>query len=636
MHHSRQCQSCQSVKAALVLIVQCMSAVSVSFFLGKLLEKLLEQNALEICGEPDRFRGEKIKIAELQISTQLPSVKEAQLLGHGNSRKDIATFYNKNCKGTVSYTDLFKEVKDRISKISNKGFDPEAKAKFLKRHENLVVISGQPGIGKSTLTKRLVKEMWKSKLYNSDIVFFIQFRAVDYERKSDLLVFLAPFVEECFPYEGERIEILKELHKLDNVYIIMDGFDEALIDFSMNQPKIYNILAENSAAGFVQNLIEGNILPHSKKMLTSRPHAIAQLPEDFQPKVLFTIQGLDEAGLKQICLNICSKNNVRCNKILDYLNSHPDLKSLCHTPVLGIMVMEDLKKNQPDNLQENNQNTITSIFVSVFKRLLEEKQKTRFPLKNIAAFAFEKFRNGEFYFKDYEPREAGVEDQIISTFFNIFLKGTKMLYFVHLMWQEFLVAVHLRLFKTKRELTSVSKEHDEDKQKNIVTKLKSEKYQVVAAFLFGLCNKNTLDNLLDCIEIEKGQNNAGHCEACKVELQNFTIKVLQKQSKSIVSILKWIYENSEQNFVHNAAVCLKGCLRIKGHQILPSDIPIINYFLRTCDVDLKLEVINPRFVGNCYCDFYKELHTTLIQNQKIKVRQSNQYALYSLKVRAFF
>ena len=594
-------------------------------FLGKTLKKLLEQNALEIYGESDRFRGEKIEIAELQISTQLPSAEETQLLGHGNSRKDSAKFYNKNPKENVSYTELFKEVKDKISKISNKGYNPEAKEKFLKRHENLVVISGQPGIGKSTLTKRLVKEMWKSKLYNPDIVFFIQFRAVDYKQKSDLLLFLAPFVQKSFSCESERKEILKELHELKNVYIIMDGFDESLINFEEIETQIYDICAENNAAGFVQNLIKGYILPHSKKMITSRPYAIARLPEDFQPKVLFTIQGLDEAGMKQICLNICSGNNARCNKILDHLNNHPDLKSYCHTPVLCIMVMEDLEisgmdDNQLANLQESNQNTITSIFVSVFKRRLKEKQKTNFPLKNIAAFAFEKFRNGEFYFRDYELREAGVEDQNISAFLNTFLRGTTMLYFVHLTWQEFLVAVHLRLFTTKKKL------------KKILTKIKSEKYEIVAAFLFGLCNENTLDNLLDCIEIEKGQNNAGHREACKVELQNFTTKVLHQQSKSIVSILKWIYENSEQNFVHNAAVCLKRCLRIKGHQILPSDIPIINYFLRTCDVELALKVISLRFVGNCYGDFFKELHSSVIQNQKIEVRCSNYYAMCSLKV----
>ena len=584
------------------------------------MEKLLEQNALEICGEPDRFLGEKMRIAELQISTHLPSAVEAQLSGHGNSRKDIAKFYNKKPKGNVFHTKLFEEVKNRLAKISNKGFTSASKEKFLKRHENLVVISGQPGIGKSTLTKRLVYEMWKSKLYNPDIVFFIQFRAVNYKRKSDLLVFLAPFVETSFPCQSERREILKQIHKLKNVYIIMDGFDEALINSAMNQPRTFDICAENNAAGFVQNLIEGNILPLSKKMITSRPRAIAQLPEDFQPKVLFTIQGLDEAGLKQICFNICSQNNARCNKILNYLNNHPDFKSFSHTPVLCIMVMEDLawtisrmEDNLLDNLQENNHHTITSMFVSIFKRWLKEKQRTRFPLKNIAAFAFKKFRNGEFYFRDYELRRAAVDDQNTSTFFNIFLKGAKMLYFVHLMWQEFLVAVHLRLFTTKEEFTSVPN----DQQRKIVTELKSKKYEVVAAFLFGLCNKNTLDNLLDCIE---EQNTARHLDECKVMLQDFATEMLQKDSKAIVSIIKWIYENSEHSFVHNAAVCLKGYLRIDNHRILPGDTPIISYFLRTCDVDLKLEVINPRFVGNCYCDFYKELHTTLIQNQKIKVR----------------
>ena len=49
-----------------------------------------------------------------------------------------------------------------------------------------------------------------------------------------------------------------------------------------------------------------------------------------------------------------------------------------------------------------------------------------------------------------------------------------MLYIVHLMRQEFLVAVHLRLFTRKEEFTSVPN----DKQRSILTELKSKKYEM--------------------------------------------------------------------------------------------------------------------------------------------------------------
>ena len=577
---------------------------------------------MEICGEEDRFRGERIAIAPLQISTELPSVEKAKLSGHGHRREDIANFFRKEPQGNVTYRQLFQEVKHRVKKISEKGSTLAAKKKFLQRHGNLVVISGQPGIGKSTMTKHLVEEMWESWLNDPDIIFFVRFRDVDYECETDLLQFLAPFVTNI-PGKEDRKRILEKIETSENVFIIMDGLDEATIDPKMNQSDCYGIETISNAERFIQNLMAGNILPRSKKMVTSRPYRLAQLPKEFQPKVLFTIQGLDEAAFEQICFNICGNNNACHDKILSHLQNHPDLKSYCHTPVICIMVMESLSKmfaltqendvvgSSIDFEDMKNVNTLTSIFVFVLTGwLLEKLERTgKFQIKNISSLAFKGFKKDQFYFREFDLNSAGVNFQNTTAFLNAILKGTKIMYFVHLMWQEFLVAVNLRLYTKKGQFI------------DILSSLGSAKFEVVSRFLFGLCNDRTLEELLDHAEITE-LNSESDREEGKELLKQLAIEKLQNVQEpyfeSILLVLGWVREIGDKELTKQAAAYLKDEVSIDTNQI-PSDIPSLNHVLRARETHLALIVLEPYIVGNYLNYFFKELHKTLNLRPNIQV-----------------
>ena len=582
----------------------------------------------------DAFLGEKIKMAKLQISTELSnSLEEAQLSGHGHRRDDMAKFFSREPKGDVAYPKLFDEVKQRVDRMNCKGLTADAVKKFQSRHGTVVVISGQPGIGKTTLTKRIVHEMWESSLFNPEIVFFIQFRYIDYETKTDLLQFLDSSVEERFPKKKDRMKILNKLKNCDNIYIVMDGLDEATTELRMNQPSHCKINSENLAEFYIQNLLSGNILPGSKKLVTSRPYAIVKLPEAFQPKVLFTIQGLDEDGLKQICFNICENDKNRCDKVLDHLNTYPDLKSYCYTPVLCIMVMESLDDIYSTAAGKANMDTITSIFVAAFRKWLKQKETSRFRLKNISNFAFEKFRNGEFYFRNYELREAKIDGKELSTFVYTFRKDFReIMYFVHLMWQEFLVAVKLRQYTKRCELTKKAMDNQEE---SLLSKLGSSNYEVVTRFLFGLCNKQTLGDLLDHIETEEGNTASDHKE-CEKILKDFAIEKLdllrlavkdevtkEEYFKSILPILSWVHEAGDLYFSKQAAGCLKDEFEINSKTpFLSSDVPTIINVLQARDTKLVLN-LSPRFTTDCSHYFFKELQTTLSQKPNIKVSTVN-------------
>ena len=666
--------------------------------LWKLLRSHLESKAMEFCGEVDRFRKGKIKIADLQISSEVPVAEEPQ------QRKDMAKIFRKPHLDNIPYEKLFEEIKARVRGIDvfDKGYTKEAAAKFLQKHSNLVVLSGQPGIGKSTLTKRIIYEMWKFSLFEPDIVFFIQFRYSDYNRKADLLSFLAPQAED-FLSEEDRRKLLEKVQKCDNVYIIMDGLDEANFNPKMNPFTPCSIFSINTAEGFIQNLIAGNILQHCKKLITSRPYRIAQLHIDFQPRFLLNIQGLDEDGFKQICSNICGENHVRQKKILRYLRAHPDIKSFCQTPVICIMVMESLHKMYAEaemkgvDLSKNNPiNTLTSIFVDALTQwLLKKTHPNPVCFKHLCSFAFEKFDENQFYFTDFELREAKVEGQYITTFLNTILKDTsaKEMYFIHLMWQEFLAAVKLRLYTEKQVFCSTT-----DHENSIFFKLSSKKYETVTTkFLFGLCNDKILKIFLRAVEIEVGLSDKTNRLGCKQMLQKFVIEKLQKLAElwsdgasnnsakisgaindsseiddidydssgytsnygvdaseddgdnsdsdhddvdydssddgsdiddvaktyfsSILPILGWVYEMGDNDFTDEVAGCLMNKISIVNEQILPSDIPVINYIFRARTAKLSLNLSNPRFVGNCSQYFFTELHKTLNRNQKTQIKK---------------
>ena len=590
---------------------------------------------MAICGEADAFRGGKIREAELQISASSPNEEDrGGLLEGSHHRENLIKFYNSQKQsGNISYKKLFEELKQRVEEIPCKGETPQAQQVFLRRHSNMAVIIGEPGIGKSSLAKRIVREMLAKEdpLFNPYVVFFIQFRDVDYKKETDLLQFLDPNAEATYQKKEDRIKILKDLEKRDNVYVIMDGLDEANIELKSKASKVSNILSCKTAAEFIEDLWNGNILPDSKKLVTSRPYAISK-----QPKVLFTIQGLAEKGLERICSDVCDDDKERCEIILNYLENHLDLKSYCFTPVICIMTMKILNKSNllfelssAERSRENatrpsNIESMTAIFVGALKNwLYEEKDGRKFKLRKLSLFAFDNFKRNRYFFREYELKEAEIERQNIS---NFFFKGDQILYFVHLMWQEFLVAVHFRLYTKQLEPKDTEK-------------LSEKSYEMVSRFLFGLCNEQNLGMLLDCVEIEKGRNNATTRETFQQELQQLAMTKLRRRKDtddgsfhSFLPMLKWVREMGDSLFIteaiKKAAACLGDEITIGGGRsppVLPTDVLDIMKVLNARVAELALIVRHPSFVGNSSDLFFEKLPTTLSEKSNIHVSTLSNY-----------
>ena len=216
------------------------------------------------------------------------------------------------------------------------------------------------------------------------------------------------------------------------------------------------------------------------------------------------------------------------------------------------------------------------------------------------------------------------------------------------MWQEFFVAVMMRLYMSEEEF------------KFILPELENDKYEVISRFLFGLCNDETLDGLLDHVEV-KELNTELDRKNCRAMLKQFVLDKLKEDVRmdktdfenyaleegsyilpnfpdsekecvdedrnfddgsyynTNLSKLMWVHEMQDINFAMQAAACLKNSLCIATNIIIPSDIPCINYILRARRSALNLKIQPSGFIGKCSKYFYEELHKTLDQNPNIKV-----------------
>ena len=603
-----------------ILLYNLSSCVLVNIF-----KKNVAIQVLEICGEEDRFRGDKINIAPLQISTRPRNLAELDKSGHFHYREDIVRVFNKKPSDVIPHEQIFEVAKQRAMASANRCSTPVAKVKHILKYSNLVWISGHAGVGKSTLSKVLVQQMLDPdvRLYQAEFVFFIRFRDLDYHTRIDLLQFLTnsvPFISNVT--SEDRAKIIQHLEASDNVYIVLDGLDEADLDLGMKY-QTCDATSPTTAATLIHYLLTGHLLPKSKKLVTSRPRQLAQLPDDkFSSYLYLNLLGLSNKGQAQICYDLCRDDPARVDRILGHIKSRPDLKSLCYVPITCIMVMMSLCNT---TLLKNNVDTLTAVLVYSLEEWFLKKFEDDFQTKSISNLAFEAFLSNQFYFRDHHLKSHNINSKTTTTFLTTTIKfqllqGKAVSYFAHLIWQEFFVAIKLRLYASKEEVQS------------ILSQLESDKFEVVTRFLFGLSNKLMMDELLDCVDI-KELNSRTDREESEVMLKEFAIERLVSYRDadrdsmmrdpyfaSILPILGWVREMDDVEFTKQAAACLRNEVEINGeNEILPSDVANLNHVLRARCSELALALDNPFFIGSCSQHFFIELSSTIAKNSNIQV-----------------
>ena len=555
-----------------------------------------------------------------------------------NSRIHAKRFFQQSKK--VQPKDLFQKAAEK------KAHNPKEDNSITKN--SIVGIVGEAGSGKTTLTKTLLRCIAKEKWYGDlEYIFYLPFRKIpekDNQGKATrfnlltLLLFDKSYHQELPWLEKteKREAVLQSLNESkEKVCIIFDGLDEANFTLPMaNDSKgttsvlrsagLYS--SDATAEDLVINILGNEILPHAKKLVTSRPRHLVELHEQILPPFLSHIHGIDLEAQKQICNNICGQNE-NAKLVFTHIQDDPSLAAYCFVPIHCILVVSAvlLLLQQLTSLP----NCITGVIAVNLGWFNRSHNRAKLDLeywKKIALLAWKGFRDGKYEFRSCELDQAGLKmndsaNFLITTFNNnlsLFSgERSKVTYFSHLILQEFFVAIYLIFFMDVKEFRqSFLRNHLIFPAKFNLTEAK---FEVVMKFLFGLCNNTIANEFSQAVSEE--YNISLVVEKEKI-LQELVWKKLRNSSNSstyleeVMRICTWIYEMRNDEFTEKTAKrhFYKTLMlyHTSGSHIKSTDIKPLHYVLQARKEPIYLYVKdnNSLFQGDSLLRFLKEMVIT--------------------------
>ena len=363
----------------------------------------------------DRF----VKIAPLQITNGIQENRDEYDFHHRDERAEL---FSKPPVGDVEVEQLFVKAKEFAQyESSKKDFgNPKAKEHFIKVYSNVVGILGQAGCGKSTLAKTILNRVvGKEHLYEIDSIFYFEFRNINYNDKTNLLKFLSPTLTTDWMTDNERRDaVLKQIQDSNKILIIMDGLDEAKIDFTKNHHKV-SVSNEDFAEIFIMNILQGTILENAKKLVFSRPRQILEPLDGFRPRFRVNILGLDEKSQMQVCEDICGHNK---DQVYKYIKNHPEILSFSYIPInciLSCYAINEILLQDSISVPQSMTGILTLVFVSFVD---SPNHRGEFKAKSISELAWKAFQVKKFNFQNKDLSDSKLTNDDIN---NLFVSVTK-------------------------------------------------------------------------------------------------------------------------------------------------------------------------------------------------------------------
>ena len=550
-------------------------------------QKQLRKFASTLCEDTDIKISRYFELSQLQICSKHQSIE--------SYNQSIRCWYQRRklvCNN-IAFDKLFEEARKNALNQSKSFSSAESKNKNIATDGNMLFVAGRAGAGKTTLLKCLIKQMLDShiNLYDVRYVFFLQLHDVDFDKKMSLLEFLVPYSSiDNYTFE-DKVTILNHLDTSLGVILLIDGLDEANID-----QRLYpscSVHSITTAATFIKNLLDGNILPHSRKIITSKPEALMLLGSELiSRKSIFTIKS-NENTIKQVFHN---KSLSSPAKLCQQIRS--DLRSFNCISSKSILVTRNFSVNTGSLI------TLTSVIVASLSLWILDNTP-QIEIKAISFQEYEQFRKNRF---NEEVPEQNLSEWKMVNFATHNIPD---------LWHKFFVAVRLIFFS-----------HIEN-FKSMLEKLNSDKDNAMINILFGLCNIATLNDLLEQV-VQKDFNSADDRRKSKEVLKNHALKALQNQLindhlqylASIFPVLGWLHEMQDDDCTSQVASALKSEIVLHG-KLSFAKIKILNYVLYHRKSKLSLNVKRPTLMENCYEYFISELSVTLGQNSNIHLSQLN-------------
>ena len=442
-----------------------------------------------------------------------------------------------------------------------------------------VVVDGPPGIGKTTLCRKLLNLWAKGELkQHYELVLYCPFRDQEIANASTLELLLSN-IYDCTEVSMVTEWILQ--NHGDQLLIIFDGWDELSIE-----------LRQTSLAS---RIICNKLLRQCSVIVTSRSYASSSLLKLNTISKHIEVKGFSNEEVN----NVIQCTLPQLNKEIEIRN---DVQSLCYIPLVCSIVVYVCKSSE-GQLPKTLTKLYKKFIVETINRHVEIKQipaeiavklsSLPSPINNIFSklckLAYDNLKQNppKLTFSSSELPEDYLG---LMTSFAEYGYGKKTYQFLHLSIQEFLAAWWITKYEKTEELF---KDHFENEHFRLclrfvagLTHLEHKSYQQYFNKPIDLqCKRKPLFGY-DAMYLSWFHQNP-EIEIVRAHVSSYTVNVLY--DKFDVLLLQLLYESQNTTLCHilaqsmiNQSLCLYGQLNLSLFDIL-----CLSYFLNNSNITWK-------------------------------------------------
>ncbi|XP_075049207.1 NACHT, LRR and PYD domains-containing protein 12-like isoform X2 [Mixophyes fleayi] len=446
----------------------------------------------------------------------------------------------------------------------------------LKCVPRTVLVSGVPGIGKTTMMQKFVYDWANGKHYQRfAFVFFFTFKEIN--RLDE--VSLETMILGQYPYlQGQLDNILQDPEKL---LFIFDGLDESShrMDFRLRQ-LCHNIKQIENPGVIVVSLVRQSLLKDCSVLTTSRTKLASVDTTVFKRQT--QIMGFLPRDIQMYCEHFF-RNKELSDKAFNYIRDNGTLYNFCYLPSycwIICTVLSKCFKDQPtnnDQMMSSLPKTLTQLFATFIANILsnhsQDKKGVRELLTSIGWMAEHGVMNHIVAFNEQDLASFNV-DTSSELFSSLMIKSDQSpnatFSFLHVTLQEFFAAlVHYinkcpeKLHKSLEETKSYKDNHGE----------------IFLCFLCGLSDNYTrsiLEPYLGELSSQKTKDvitflqqtviDVQECKEDKRKVLNVFFDLFETQNKDLVSECLGSYRSFNVSDVH----------------LTPLDYTVLSFILESC------------------------------------------------------
>ncbi|MEQ2157710.1 hypothetical protein GOODEAATRI_004560, partial [Goodea atripinnis] len=537
------------------------------------------------------------------------------------------------------YTEVQLELPNNSAEIyKSMGFeDIVGPVGTLNEDADTVLVSGEAGSGKSTWLQKL-HLLWAqgSALQDFLLLFPFSCRRLNSEHK-DLSVQELLFQHCCWP-DREQEEIFQFI--LDHPHLVLFTFD-GLDELKQSFVDEHRICCPNQRAPvhvLLFNLIQGSLMKGVRKVVTSRPEAVAPALKKHLHKEVH-LKGFSPSGIDCFVRKHHSDPN-EAAMVLESLQANTALLGLCHSPVLCWIVSQCHKELL--GCGEGSPQTVTDVYLMILQHFFQHHstfklsigvswlQQNLGTVLHLGQLAFEGISNFSYIFSVADLEICGVTESDICMGFLIQSKNmspahSKYYEFLHITMQCFFAAIYVILSSnTGRsaipklfELQEMKKNsagcacfgaclHSSNTQKILEehsTTAETPNLQITATFVSGLLSQRYQKLWLHCsssVLVEKKARQAARCLSKGMQQHFRSIpQPVQGEKKSMhampefVWLIKCIYEMQESRIAKDAMSKLEvDHLKLTYCNIGPVECTALAYVLKHLKYSVGLQLDN--------------------------------------------